>query len=57
MGHAIVGHLWKTAILFKKSLLSRGTGPGATWFVPDEDSKLYTKRKFGTQNGLLWVVT
>jgi len=47
MGHAMVGHLLEDCDPVQKiTIIPRGMALGATWFVPDEDSKLYTKRKF-----------
>ncbi len=46
-GHAIVGHVLKDCDPVRKiTIVSRGMSLGATWFVPDEDKHLYTKRKF-----------
>jgi len=47
MGHAIVGHLLEDCDPLKKiTIISRGMALGATWFVPQEDTHLYTKQKF-----------
>ncbi len=47
MGHAIVGHLLEDCDPVQKiTIIPRGMALGATWFVPEEESKLYTKRRF-----------
>lgn len=47
MGHAIVGHVLEDCDPLKKiTIISRGMALGATWFVPEEDTHLYTKQKF-----------
>ncbi len=46
-GHAIVGHVLTDCDPVKKiTIVSRGMSLGATWFVPEEDTHLYTKQKF-----------
>lgn len=46
-GHAIVGHLLPDCDPVRKiTIVSRGMSLGATWFVPEEDTHLYTKQKF-----------
>jgi cell division protease FtsH len=46
-GHAIVGHVLADCDPVKKiTIVSRGMSLGATWFVPEEDTHLYTKQKF-----------
>ncbi len=47
MGHAIVGHVLEDCDPLQKiTIIPRGMSLGSTWFVPEDDKKLYTKRKF-----------
>ncbi len=47
VGHAVVGHVLPNCDpVHKISIISRGMALGVTWFMPDEDKKLYPKSKF-----------
>ncbi len=46
-GHAIVGHLMSECDPLRKiTIISRGMSLGSTWFMPEDDSHLYTREKF-----------
>ncbi len=47
MGHAIVGHVLEDVDPLQKiTIIPRGMALGATWFVPEADNMMYTKRRF-----------
>lgn len=47
VGHALVGHFLPNCDpVHKISIISRGMALGVTWFLPQEDTHLYSKSKF-----------
>jgi len=47
VGHAIVAHMLPNCdAVHKISIVSRGLALGVTWFMPEEDKHLYSRKKF-----------
>ncbi|MBI5152106.1 ATP-dependent metallopeptidase FtsH/Yme1/Tma family protein [Candidatus Peregrinibacteria bacterium] len=50
VGHAVTAHaLPNCDPVHKISIVSRGMALGVTWFMPEEDKHLYSKRKFESE--------
>ncbi|PIQ77824.1 cell division protein FtsH [Candidatus Peregrinibacteria bacterium CG11_big_fil_rev_8_21_14_0_20_46_8] len=50
IGHALVGHMMPECDpVHKISIISRGMALGATWFMPEEDKHLYSKKKYQSE--------